>query len=877
MDGPRYRLLPRPSALNVRRKHWRRAWLALGIVGLFASVLFRLSDSKKAPHSKSATCDAPLEELPSQVAKLTPPVVTGLAQPRVEAAAVRIDQGRPAEALAWLVTALRAEPASVEARAMAAAILRDTIWHVPELEIRHPLPVSRLLIDGPSTLWVGFSGKASTVARWNPDVPAVEAVLFPVTQSALRSVVVDPTAQRLVVEREGVLLLCDARSLKPVADLGALPESVTPESTIVFSADGLLLAHPFANPEGAVGWRLRDAQTGQVLRQLDPAPVEDGVTIRPLTAMLDRSALKVLLEDGAVIEIPVSPVEPIAEHEPPEPVRFLHAQYAADGQALLVLVDRGPHQAPALEVRPDEAAAGLSGLLEETVARFSWHRQPGIWSGLLRDTARSPLHVGDRTVTLRGAAYAPIHASSRVTAVLRLGNRVLTGSDDGLVVRYRLLPRPSLRKSDFPADVAPDADAVEAFARLSAALAGVLHDDAQREPVRMDTAKRLASLTACDFTALARLFPELDFSAVTAAMAAIDPQMLGGDAMKPLNDRLARALDPGAVDPRVAAFGRALESSSPGEIAESLEALKDPPVLLRKLAESRIAELKGRPMEAIASWPEVFPDFGRMRLTEDWDGWEGVDFIHVIESFRQFVQAEMAKLEVPADATAEQRLDLFERLTDPETARALGRRRLAELCLKAAEDLASFADEAERRQVLATIAHQYGAFPARSLRALAHAHAALGQYDRAHGHWIALITEQPVATHEAADYAEAAYTAFETSDATQAMEILRTGIHRFPQDAEFALRAGWIALLTGHPDDAYLFLTGGEKAGYAPDKLERATVLLAIAAAQCGEVFAADDYFARLTESHPSWADPETIEELDWPEELKATLRQLTW
>ena len=38
----------------------------------------------------------------------------------------------------------------------------------------------------------------------------------------------------------------------------------------------------------------------------------------------------------------------------------------------------------------------------------------------------------------------------------------------------------------------------------------------------------------------------------------------------------------------------------------------------------------------------------------------------------------------------------------------------------------------------------------------------------------------------------------ENADSQQAVEILTTGLRRFPQDANFALRAGWVALLTGN-------------------------------------------------------------------------------
>ena len=68
-------------------------------------------------------------------------------------------------------------------------------------------------------------------------------------------------------------------------------------------------------------------------------------------------------------------------------------------------------------------------------------------------------------------------------------------------------------------------------------------------------------------------------------------------------------------------------------------------------------------------------------------------------------------------------------------------------------------------------------------------------------------------------------------------------MHRFPQDANFALRAGWVALLTGNSERAYKFLLDGKRIGFPSDKLENATALLTIAAAQAGAYRRADRLF----------------------------------
>lgn len=804
-----------------------------------------------------------------------------LAETRAETAAAILDQGRPDEALAMLVSALREDSTAENARELAELILRGNVWHFPDLVIRHPMPVERLAFHAPSTLWVGMAGETSTIVRWDIDDPAIESVLFPVEQSVPRSMVVDPTARRMVVERAGVLVLCDAESLKPVMDLGELPQDLTPESVIGFSADGLLMAHPAVSAEGSEGmiWFVRDAGSGQVLRSHEAGTGEDPATEgRALSASLDRFALRVLHEDGSVTVIPVSPVEDAHVESRPQPLNLPYAQFSADGRSWLALADRGPHQPRELVAMPENDAAGMESMLEEFVWRFPWSRQPGVWNGLLRELRQAPVQVEDRILRVTGSSLVPIRVASNITAVAMHGDLAMLGCEDGTFIRYRLLPLPESSAAGTRQDDPPDAASIDAFAGLAAALSGVVYDDSERRFVAVGEEDRLRMIGACDPGALGRLFPALDFSGTIAAMSGLSHREAGPASLGPLRNRLARYhAGPEDADPAVQAFLLALESPCPESIAESFTALDDPPPLPRMLAEFRIAWLEERMADAFSAWPEQPPDLEWMRLTRDMDGWEHVDFGALLDRFQKPIDAEYEKFELANGATDEQRQELFERLIDPETARMLGRPRLAGFCLRAAESFSAHEEDTERGLVLATIAYNFGADPAASLRAIAHAHAALGQFEQAHDHWIQLITEQPAASHEPSDYAEAAYTAFENNNPAQAMEILLTGIRLFPEDPDFALRAGWIALLTGHSEHAYRFLLTGNRAGYPADVGEHATVLLAIAAAQCGEVMLAYEFYEELTGINPDWADPETIEALQWPEELKSTLRQLTW
>ena len=356
-----------------------------------------------------------------------------------------------------------------------------------------------------------------------------------------------------------------------------------------------------------------------------------------------------------------------------------------------------------------------------------------------------------------------------------------------------------------------------------------------------------------------------------AEFKTIDPRSAAPEAFAPLRDRLDRA-DPAAA----AALALALKSEDAEQIKACLATAVDLPPLLRRISLSRIAWLQGRKADALSGWSEVFPDLAEVRLREDWLGWERTDFQPALDQLRQCVSSEFAAIQVPANSTPEQRKAVIARFTDPATIAAVGRARFADACLKAALAFSAHKEEKEATFQLANLARNLGAPPEPCLRAEALALTALGDYRNAHPRWIELITEHPVETTLPGDYAEAAYTAFENADPRQAMEILTTGMHRFPQDGNFALRAGWVALLTGNSERAYRFLREGQRIGFPDEKLENATALLVIAAAQTGASDDAAVYFRELLRIDPAWADPATLDTLEWPEELKAVLGQFS-
>jgi len=842
----------------------------------------------------------PVKQVAAPMSVIEPAIVSQLADARIDAAKVKLEQQRPDEALALLVSALKADPASEEATSLAATILSETAWNLPELTINHPLPIDQIAYAAPSSLWVSLGGETNTTVRWNLETLRIESVLFPTTNCKTRSLEFDPGHRSVVVERGPVTLLCNAETLRPIRDLGALPDYLTPSAVVVFSPDGLLMAHPgFVSAEDhSLVWQIRDVASGEIIRSseslTEAAP-------RPIAAYLDRGQLRVIHADGSLLEMPVSPVEEIRRTPITEPVKLLQAQFSADGNSVLVLQEQGPHEPPVQSVISyrDEEDGSLK--VDALARRFPWSRQPNIWSWLMNDPEQAPFAINGNVVKILTGPHAPVELPSPVAAAAFDGKSVITGEANGTVTIHRLLSLAGTNTGERKAGPI-DKTSLTALENLSGALAGKRYDEQARTFTRIPVEARVKEFEACNLDAILSLFPQLDFAAVSAEFKSIHQRTAGPEAFVLLRDRLARAKpdsDPQAIEetfrtndsaailtaiqsaggkgPAAAtALALALKSDHPDWIAACLTSAKDLPPLLRQIALSRIAWLEGRKADALASWPEIFPELAEVRLREDWEGWEQADFKPALDDLRQCVRGELDAIQVPDSSTPEQRKTLAARLADPATIAAVGKRRFAEACLKSALAFSAHKEETEVTFQLAKLARDLGVAPEPCLRAEALALTALGDYVNAHPRWIELITEHPVETTLPGDYAEAAYTAFENSDPGQAMEILTTGMHRFPKDGNFALRAGWVALLTGDSERAYRFLREGQRIGFPAEKLENATALLTIAAAQTGATDDAAVYFQDLLKIDPAWADAATLDTLDWPEELKATLGQFT-
>lgn len=741
---------------------------------------------------------------------------------------------------------LAADPAHEETR----AILNSTIWHLPTTRLDHPdFDVHHIAIHGES-LWVALARLPfHTVVRWNLKSLEIDAVLFP-TREPLRTLLLSPTASHAVVTRGDVSLLIDAKTLKPIADLGKIPTDITPESAIAFSRDSLLLAHPADS-----AWHIRDTATGQIIRRIG---LDETPTSPVLAAHIDPHRLRLLTADGTRIDAPVSPIEPLLiEPFDEEPLDILHAHLIQHGDTAIIIRNLGPHEPPAAVEFDLVENVGSFPLTHFDIDAWASHQHhsnlPGLATGLLRHFDPPPLTLTESAIIFHGHPQSPLltesppvaYASAPDTATLA------TAESSGRITLHSHIQAP-----DNPTPETLTAIAGHQYHR----------DTATYEP--LTASARHAALF--DPTTI-RTIPAVDhllplWHRLTDALPPDSPELeTFPDIATPTDHTPARQL------------AAALTQDDPAAIAAILSSAENLPPTLRTLATSHIHHRNGNTAAAFAPYHHGFPDITAIREREDWRGWEQPDFQPAVTTLEDRYRSIIATLTIAPEADESARHETIARLTNPAALETLGRTRFAAACLDAADALTLMAGEAEHAFTLATLARHHGAPIAPCLRAEALALTALEDYPNAHTRWIALITEHPAETHLPGDYAEAAYTAFENAEPRQAIEILITGMHRFGEDPAFALRAGWIALLTNHPDHARAFLLKGRDVGFPDDELEHATALLTASAVLTHNADAATAHFQDLISLDPTWAAAETIESLPWPEHLKAPLRQLTW
>jgi len=687
-------------------------------------------------------------------------------------------------------------------------LLEPTTLPTPAIHLEHPgFEIRHLAIRGESLWAVVAHPPFHTAIRWNLAALEIESVLFP-TRDVVRTFSLSPNAGHAVVTRGEVSLLIDAASLKPIADLGSIPDGLAEESAITFSRDSLLFAHPSDS-----GWHIRDTATGEIIRSIDMQEIDFPIVI---ASHLDPEKLRILTPDGTRIDIPVSPIE-AATRVPFEEAALdiLHACITNDGETAIAVCRHVTDDPPGLiELELVEKPKPADFDIDSWARRLNQSALTGINTGILAHLDPPAVGFSPGGVLFHGGNHPPL-----IT--------------DSLPVAYTADP------------------STDTFATAEACGRITIHRPTQINgiPGSIPQAPSHGSLTILHH----RLIDALPAGALT-------PHDLPPS---PTNHSPSHNL------------AAAMMANDATAIAAILESATDIPATLRTLAISLVHLHQGNTAAAFAPYHQGFPNIPSIRLREDWRGWERPDFQPAVDRLEEAYHTLIASFTIDPAATESEREKTITRLLSSEAYEALGRHRYAIACLDAATMLIPIAGEAEHAFALAALARRHGAPPVPCLRLEAITLAALDRFEEARDRWVDLLTEHPAEEHLTDDYTEAAYTSFENTDARQALEILITGMHRFGDDASFALRSGWIALLAGHPGHARDFLHRGSAAGFPDEELENATALLVSATAQTGDIDAASVHFEELIALDPAWGEAATLDNLPWPDHIKNPLREL--
>ncbi|MFK7851731.1 MAG: hypothetical protein AB8D78_12205, partial [Akkermansiaceae bacterium] len=243
------------------------------------------------------SCEKPIS-LPNQVTPKEDRATLAAAQ--LEHAKTHLGNERHSQALAYLCASLENAP-SQQAQELFDSTLGQSHFEIPTIRLTHPHPILSAIRNG-NSLFAAVGGPYPTVLRWNlTENPFVSSILFPIESRTISHMVVSPSGDFILIQRDSTNLLCDAESLKPITSIGTFPPHLHPKALQVFSDNSLLLAHPVASANQTLTWSIRDAATGETLRS-ESIPAFP----KPIIASFNGTTLHVGLENETQIIIPLT-------------------------------------------------------------------------------------------------------------------------------------------------------------------------------------------------------------------------------------------------------------------------------------------------------------------------------------------------------------------------------------------------------------------------------------------------------------------------------------------------------------------------------------------------------------------------------------------
>jgi tetratricopeptide (TPR) repeat protein len=324
----------------------------------------------------------------------------------------------------------------------------------------------------------------------------------------------------------------------------------------------------------------------------------------------------------------------------------------------------------------------------------------------------------------------------------------------------------------------------------------------------------------------------------------------------------------------VAAVRVSLESGDVAAIGSALKFAKDIPPPIRRYAIARIRWAQGQKSEVFDMWPDGFPDFRKLAETGELGEWAAALSIPQAEEFFAGVDGGLSPLQAPPDAELDELRALAGRLMEDETINEFGGRKVRDALVETALALSHDPESSERVLRMVDLALLSGADPVRCLRAEARAYMSRGDFTAAYARWLRLLETQPDALI-ADDFLEAAHCVLEDDHDEPAMMLLARGSERFPEDSSYALNSAWLALATGHPENAALLLERGFDVGFAEQERETATALRACIAERNGHPELADAFFQELASLSDDWRKADIVLALEWPELIQAPFLEI--
>ena len=370
------------------------AGVALGALAMFLS------------RGESTTPSEPVRKVVTEVAEQSRD--EQLAAADFSAAQSRVDAGEAAEALPFLVSALKSQPDHLDAQALLLATLRMTAWNFPEATLSHPLQISKLAFDAAGTsLFSSVDSQFNTTVRWDLTEGRIVGLLKPELFGETENLSVAPKGARLIVQRNEKTILCDADTMEPIKELPVSSNSSL--KSIAWSSEGALLAYPSLSAE-TYTWVISDSATGETIREVDG--LKAGV---PLTAQINLQRLRALHSDGKMVEVPLALDQPLRESV--SGVLLSQATLENDGNSAWI---QQPGRDPEW-VDVTESEDWMAPVMDSM------------------DDLKPALAVKGSKVDLTGGA--PIRLESSPSAVAIGESRLAIGMPSGEVVVHRILPQ----------------------------------------------------------------------------------------------------------------------------------------------------------------------------------------------------------------------------------------------------------------------------------------------------------------------------------------------------------------------------------------------------------------------------------------------------